>query len=171
MNSSTRGTSSGVAGRIVIVSLMLAPCEMRATCDSGTWMWPAAAGGTQSSDALQPLGDAARAGEERLEEVAVAAPAGAPALQQVHLHQIHRIDVGIAQPDGTLQRRLAVEQVRAALQPEHPLPRPRVLGADLGGEPPQRLGYEDVIRGGDLEIGAGEHRFHVIDETAQEEPL
>src|SRR5579883_2680911 len=118
MNSRTRGTSSRFAGRIVIVSLMWLSCA-RLSCD-----------------ALQPLRNPARAREQRLEEIAVAAAAGTPALQQVYLHEVHRIDVGIAQADGSLQRRLAVEQLRAALEGQDPLARQLVFGADLCREPP-----------------------------------
>src|ERR1700734_2389518 len=121
MNSNTRGTSSRLAGRMVMVSLI--------------WL-------SSSSDALQPLRNAARAGQQRLEEITVAAAAGAPALQQVHLHEVHRIDIRVAQPDGALQRGLAIEEARGAFQPQHALARLVVLGADHGREPPQRLRHE-----------------------------
>src|SRR6185312_17414417 len=53
-----------------------------------------------SGDALQSLRNAAGAREQRIEEITVGAAAGTPALEQVHLHEVHRIDVGAAQPDG-----------------------------------------------------------------------
>src|SRR5512146_2562217 len=141
MNCSTRGTSSRVAGRMVMESVIYASCRPRA-CPVHTGPRP-----LLSSDALQSLRDAAGAREQRLEKIAIAAAAGAPALEQVHLHEIHRIDVGIAQPDGALQRRIAVQQVCAALQPQDALARPGVFGADLSRESPQRPGDEDVVGG------------------------
>ena len=58
---------------------------------------------TRSARTLQALRYPTDAGEQRIEQIAILALAGAPALQQVHLHQVHRIDVGIAQLDRPLQ--------------------------------------------------------------------
>src|SRR6516225_5630484 len=84
MNSSTSGSSCAAAGRMVTVSAIA------------------------STGALQPLRDAADAREQRREQLAVLAAAGAPALQQVHLHEVHGIDVGVAQADGALHGRIVV---------------------------------------------------------------
>ena len=44
-------------------------------------------------------------------------PAGAPAPQQIHLHEMHRVDVRVAQHDRALHRRLAVQQALARRAP------------------------------------------------------
>ena len=86
----------------------------------------------------RPCGDAADAGQQRLEQVAVLAAAGAPALQQVHLHEVHRVDVGVAQADGALQLWLGVEQRAAALDGEDLFAGEAVLAADVLAEVAQR---------------------------------
>ena len=98
-------------------------------------------------------------------------PPGAPALQQVDLHEVHRVDVGIAQLDRALQRRIGIEQLAAVLDGEHLLARqPRTRRADVAAEAAQRLGRERVVVLRDLQIGARQHRLDVVDEVAQEEP-
>ena len=51
-------------------------------------------GGPSSAGRLEPVGDAGDAGQQRLEQGRVAASAGAPSPQQVHLHVVHGIEVG-----------------------------------------------------------------------------
>src|SRR3974390_1828658 len=72
---------------------------------------------------LQPLRDAAHAGEERFEEVPVLAAARAPGGEQVDLHEVHRIDIRITQHDRALQGRICIEQPPGALHLEQSLAR------------------------------------------------
>ena len=61
-------------------------------------------------------------------------PRLAPALQQVHLHEVDGVDVRVAQPDRALQRRLRVEQPRAALHRQDVLDGEVELAPDRGPE-------------------------------------
>src|SRR5689334_15309831 len=101
MNSSTSGSSSAAAGRMLRVSGM--ECAARAP----------------SSGALQTLSDTANTREQRGEQLSILAAAGAPALQEVHLHEVHRVDVRIAQADGALHGRIEIEQLTAVTYREH----------------------------------------------------
>src|ERR1700691_6348161 len=65
-----------------------------------------------SAGGLQSLRDAAYGDPQRAEQGLILAPRRTPALEQVHLHEVHGIDIGIAQVDGPLQGRIAVEQTR-----------------------------------------------------------
>src|ERR1700740_1231685 len=94
MNSSTSGASSAAAGR----------------------MMP---GPAMSSGALQALGNAADAREQRREQFPILASAGAPALQQIHLHEVHGIEIRVTQTDRALHGRDEVEQLAAAADLEH----------------------------------------------------
>src|SRR6516162_7929937 len=94
MNSSTSGSSSAAAGRMVRPSGM-------------------------SAGALQALGDAADAREQRREQLVILAATGPPALQQVDLHEVHRIDVGVAQTDGALHGRIEIEPLAGAADGEN----------------------------------------------------
>ena len=64
---------------------------------------------------LQALGDAVDAGQHSLKQVFIFASAGTPTPQQVHLHQVHRINVGIAQGNGPLQGPVTVQQLAGLL--------------------------------------------------------
>src|SRR6516162_6404534 len=128
MNSSTSGISPGSAGRMVMAS------------------------GMGSTGALQSLGDAADAREQRREQLAVLAAARAPALQQVHLHEIHGIEVGVAQADGALHGRIEVEQLAAVADGEHLRARPLVLGAQLPGVVTELLRRERIVVVRDIEV-------------------
>src|SRR5262245_11683688 len=89
-----------------------------------------------SSGALQTLGNPANTREQRGEQLSILAAAGAPALQQVHLHEIHRVDVRIAQADGALHGRVEIEQLTAVAYREHLRARPLVFFTQLRGEAP-----------------------------------
>src|SRR3977135_530254 len=116
MKASTVETSCSAAGRMVTMSVLIG-CR-----GSPGWILPRA---------LQSLGDAGDACEECLEQIAIPAVARAPALQQVHLHQVHGIDVGIAQLYRSLQRRVRVEERAAVLDGEHMFAGGGVLVADV----------------------------------------
>src|SRR5438105_2441580 len=73
---------------------------------------------TRSARTLQALRDPTDACQQRLEEVAVLAPCGAPALEQIHLHEIHGIDIRVAQLQRPLQGGIGIEQRLAALDLE-----------------------------------------------------
>src|SRR5262249_46881386 len=94
---------------------------------------PMASRAARSARALQPLGDATDAREQRREQLAVLTAARAPALQQVHLHEVHGIEVGVAQPDRALHGRIEVEQRAAVADGEHLRARALVFGAQLQG--------------------------------------
>src|ERR1700716_3148562 len=98
---------------------MPAPAAGRSRSRDG-WWWCAP---RRSSPAWQALGDACDTHQQRLEQVAVRASPGAPALQQIHLHQVDGIEVGIAQLDRALQRRIGIEQRAAVLDGENLLAR------------------------------------------------
>src|SRR6266702_7018815 len=69
---------------------------------------------------LQPLGDPADRREQRLEEIVVWPAGRAPARQQLHLKEAHRVHVRIAQPDRALQRWVFIEQRGRPLEPQQP---------------------------------------------------
>src|ERR1700722_5551385 len=104
-----RGTSCSVAGRMGMGSVI----------------------SRLSTRTLQSLRDTRDARQQRFKQVAVTAVRVAPALQQVDLHQVHRVDVGVAELDRALQGRVRVEQVAAVLDGEDMLPGRLVLGADV----------------------------------------
>src|SRR4029077_15962241 len=112
---------------------MPAPAAGRSRSPDG-WGWGAP---RRSSGALQPLGDAGDTRQQRLEQVAVRASPGAPALQQIHLHQADGIEGGTAQLDRALPRRIGIEQRAAAPDGEDLLARALELAADLAGEAAQ----------------------------------
>src|SRR5262245_39879491 len=70
------------------------------------------------SGALQSLADAAHRREQRREHFPILPSARTPASQQIDLHEVHRIDVRIAQHDRTLHGRLSVEESRTSTQLE-----------------------------------------------------
>src|SRR5262252_5124359 len=123
-----------------------------------------------SPGALQTLGYAADAREQRREEIAILASAGAPALQQVHLHEIHRVEVRVAQADGALHGRIEIEQLTRATDLQHLAAGSLVLRAQLGGKWAQLLGRERVVVPCDLQVGPRQHGLDVIEEVAEEEP-
>ena len=55
-----------------------------------------------SARGLQSRRDAADAGQQGLQQVLVLARGRAPPPQQIHLHQVHGVHIGIAQLDGPL---------------------------------------------------------------------
>ena len=50
--------------------------------------------------------------------------------EELHLDRVHRVDVGVAEPDRALEDGVAVEQVAGLDDGEHRLDRPRVLVLD-----------------------------------------
>ena len=101
---------------------------------------------------MQTLRDTTDAREQGFEEIAILSIGRAPTLQQVDLHQVHRVDVGIAQLDRTLQRRIRVEQGLAAFDREHVFACVRVFAAEVGKERVERSGREHVVRIRNFEI-------------------
>src|SRR5581483_8838069 len=125
----------------------------------------------RSTGALQPLRDAGNAGEQSLEEVPVAATGLAPAMQQIDLHEVHGVDIRVAQLDGALQGRVGIQQGARVLDREDMLPRDLEFGANLPEEVSQRLRSEDLVILSDIQIGARQHRLDVIEQIPQEEPI
>src|SRR4029077_11291984 len=146
MKARMRGKSLRVAGRIVISP------------------------DTVSARGLHALGDGPDARQQRVEELAVGASPGAPALEQVDLHQVHRINVGVAQRNRALHGRVGIEQRAAVLDGEHLLAGALELSADLAREAPQRLRHQRIVAARDLEIRPCQHGLDIVDEAAQEEP-
>src|SRR2546427_7381945 len=83
---------------------------------------------------LQPLGDPADRREQRLEEIVVRPAVRAPARQQLHLKEAHRVHVRIAQPDRALQRWVLIEQRGRPLEPQEPRDGTLELRSDDGEE-------------------------------------
>src|SRR3979490_2085369 len=145
---------------------MPAPAAGRSRSRGG-WWWCAP---RRSSRALQALGDACDTRQQRLEQVAVRASPGAPALQQIHLHQVDGIEVGVAELDRALQRRIGIEQRPAVLDGENLLARALELAADLAREAAQPRRPQLVVAVRDVRIRSRQHGLDVIEEVAQEKP-
>ena len=126
MKASTSGISCSAAGRMVTVSGMVAVEVAGSGC-----AFSRCSAGPGRCRRRSPA--APRTGR------GPGAPLGAPALQQVHLHEVHRIDVGVAQLDRALQCRIGIEQLAAVPDGEHLRARRLVLGADVVRIVAQRL--------------------------------
>src|SRR5689334_22631597 len=83
-----------------------------------------------STGTLQTLRDPTDAGEQRFEQVPVLPLALTPALQQIDLHQVHRVDIRVAQLDRPLLCGIAVEERAAVFDRQHLLASGDVLGPD-----------------------------------------
>jgi hypothetical protein len=96
--------------------------------------------------------------------------AGAPALQQVDLHQVHRIDIRITQLDRALQRGIRVQELIALRDQQQVRSGELVLATHLVEEAQQRLRSQHVVRGGNVQVRARQHRLGIVDQVAQEIP-
>ena len=155
MKPSIRGTSCSVAGRMVMASARR--CGVSNACG---WAWGAhrchlrrrARMHSRSASALQALRDtrdalpaALRTGRGRGGHWSASVATGRP-------HEIHRVDIGIAELDRALQRRVFIEQVAAVLDSEDMPPAaspPRGCSAEVGGAAAWRQG---LVLLGDVEI-------------------
>ena len=84
--------------------------------------------------------------ERRSGRSAASSPA-APALQQLDLDRVHRVDVGVAQPDRLLEHRVAVEQLPRLDDLEHGVARAVVLVAQRAEDALRRARRRRRARG------------------------
>ena len=127
-----------------------------------------AAAQTRSTGVLYPRTDAVHRRHQRAVIVIVRAAGCAPALQQIPLQQVDRIDVGIAQADGLAQRR-SPESSSSAPRSASTALRVRSNSARIAGRTcMQRPGQANSPRRCPDRIG--QHHFHIVDQGLEEGP-
>jgi hypothetical protein len=96
------------------------------------------------------LSDAADRGPQCSEQRFIAPARRTPALQQIHLHEMHGIDIGIAQHDGPLQRRVIVDETGGAAKPQHVVHGQLEFLADGSGLRAQGIARQGIVMRSDL---------------------
>src|SRR5438270_4073717 len=96
--------------------------------------------------------------------------AGTFAAQQFGLHNAHRIDVRIPQPDRTCQNGIVFKQLRLSHYLKHELPRSQELRLKNGEYSLAKLlvGYQARIQSRNVEVGLRESHFDIVQQVIEQ---
>src|SRR5690606_4407847 len=86
-------------GTLIDVAAASRPEPVIMTCGEVIWQWRPLQAGPQPV-VCRPWAMPLTLASKALEKILVLAPRGAPAAQQIHLHQVHGVDIGVSQPHG-----------------------------------------------------------------------